>query len=192
MKKNGLILFIYSTVILSASSSWAVELSGQIFREQIEFKGETFRLNGLGLKSQFFIKIFAAGFYIGEDVSSDQISEDVPKELEVVYFYPIPGKKLAVETRKRIAQNISPDQFNEIKKRVNQMDHYFVDLKPGDRYALIYLPGQGTYFTYNGQELGVIEGYDFAKAIFSVWIGEKPVSLILKQQLLNEDKENVL
>ena len=56
-------------------------------------------------------------------------------------------------------------------------------MKPGDRYALTYIPGVGTELALNGKPKGVIEG-DFAAAYFAIWLGAKPLDASLKAQLL--------
>ena len=60
----------------------------------------------------------------------------------------------------------------------------YVDVQPGDRYALTYIPGIGTELALNGQPMGVIEGADFAAAIFSLWLGENPYDKRFKSALL--------
>ncbi len=159
---------------------------GQEFAQRLEAANTRFVLQGLGAKSYLLIKVLVAGFYLGEGFLLSPADADVPKRIEVAYFYPVPGRKLAVETRKRIILNTSREEFRGIQDRVDQMDAYFVDLRPGDRYALTYVPGQGTQFSYNQQQVGVIPGYDFAKALFAVWIGDKPLSPQLKADLLGK------
>ena len=61
---------------------------------------------------------------------------------------------------------------------------FYEDVKPGDRYALTYLPGLGTELALNGKRLGVIEGADFGAALFSIWFGDQPFDAALKGQLL--------
>ena len=60
-------------------------------------------------------------------------------------------------------------------------------VQPGDRYSLTYIPGVGTELALNGTPRGVIEGADFAAAIFSLWLGENPFDRQFKQALLGKD-----
>jgi hypothetical protein len=52
---------------------------------------------------------------------------------------------------------------------------------------LTYLPGIGTELALNGRPMGVIEGADFAAAIFSLWLGENPYDRQFKSALLGLD-----
>jgi hypothetical protein len=74
-----------------------------------------------------------------------------------------------------------------LKEMIQQMGEYFVDLKSGDRFSLTYIPGVGTKFAHNDQVTGIIKGLDFARALFSVWIGKKPFDTHLKEQVLGKN-----
>jgi hypothetical protein len=50
---------------------------------------------------------------------------------------------------------------------------------------LTYIPGKGTELALNGESKGVVEGDDFAAALFSIWLGSKPISESLKKELLD-------
>lgn len=178
-------LLIWSPCLTNSSD--AAELCGKEFSEKMELHNTAFRLKGLGVKSYLFVRVFVAGFYIEESLKDDEFLDDVPKRLEVAYFHKIPGTKLASETRRRIRLNTDNQEFDRIEDRVNIMDSFFVNLYPGDRYALTYIPNQGTYFSYNEKLIGKIEGSDFAKALFAVWIGKEPISQSLKESLLGNE-----
>jgi hypothetical protein len=49
---------------------------------------------------------------------------------------------------------------------------------------LTYIPGRGTELALNGEPKGIIEGADFATALFSIWIGQKPIDESFKQQIM--------
>jgi hypothetical protein len=60
----------------------------------------------------------------------------------------------------------------------------YEDVKPGDRYSLTYIPGKGTKLALNGEHKGTIEGSEFAAALFSIWLGNKPIDKTFKKQIL--------
>jgi hypothetical protein len=45
----------------------------------------------------------------------------------------------------------------------------------------------GTELALNGRPMGMIEGADFAAAIFSLWLGENPYDKQFKNALLGVD-----
>jgi hypothetical protein len=76
--------------------------------------------------------------------------------------------------------------MESLRDRLDRIDRAYQDVRPGDRYALTYVPGRGTELSYNGKPLTVIEGADFAAAYFSIWLGEKPIDDGLKNELLRK------
>lgn len=181
-----LFIVVCLLVIVGTIPSEARSLNGENFPDHISIAATPMHLSGLTLKRFLFIKVFVAGLYLGENVPAEKALSDVPKRIEVHYLYGVPGKKLAVETRRRIALNVTADQFQKLKERIDRMDRFYVNIKSGDYYSLTYIPGQGTQFHYNDELKGTIPGADFASALFSVWVGAKPLDANLKSDLLGQ------
>lgn len=154
------------------------------FPAVVEKEGYSFELQGRGYKRVLFMKAFDAGFYTTPGVSKDDLLKDVPKYLEVEYHVSIPGKSLTDYTITHMKRNVTREEFSELKEEVRLMGEYFVDLKPHDRFSLMYLPGIGTQFAHNGEVVGVVSGDKFGRALFSVWIGSKPFDPNLKRKIL--------
>ena len=55
-----------------------------------------------------------------------------------------------------------------------------------DIYDIIYIPEQGVSVYIKGELKGTIKGLDFKKAVFSIWLGEKPADSNLKKKMLGE------
>lgn len=154
------------------------------FSEVIEKSNYTFKLQGTGYRRFLFMKAFDAAFYTTEGVSQEKILTDVPKYLEVEYHVGIPARSLADYTVTHMKLNISKEEFLSLKEQIVLMGEYFVDLKANDRFSLVYIPGIGTQFAHNGRLTGVIPGELFGRALFSVWIGDKPFDPNLKRKVL--------
>ncbi len=178
---TGLLVAVLGTFV---PFSEAVRWRSVEFPDQFKAEEQVLPLRGWGIKKYFMFRVFLAAFYLGEAVRPEDSLSDVPKRLEIHYFLPVPGEQLAAETRRMIAESISPQAFGKIRKRLDVMDKYFVDLKPGDCYGLTYIPGKGTQFHYNGRLMGVIEGADFAFAVFTIWVGTRPLDRFLRAKLL--------
>ncbi|MCW8800766.1 MAG: chalcone isomerase family protein, partial [Desulfobacter sp.] len=61
-------------------------------------------------------------------------------------------------------------------------------VQPKARYALTYLPGLGTQLAINAEPLGTIEGLEFARAVFAIWIGKNPIDKTFRDRLLGKSK----
>ncbi|HOW96415.1 MAG TPA: chalcone isomerase family protein [Kiritimatiellia bacterium] len=155
------------------------------FPARVDAEGTPLALRSTGIfKARVFFSVYAAALYLEEGVSSARVLEDVPKRLELHYFYSIPASVMVEEGGSALAANLSPDQRELLRERILQLNAAYRDVKPGERYALTYVPGRGTVLSLNGEEICRIDGADFAAAYFRVWLGEKPSSRALKKALL--------
>lgn len=180
------IISVFMSMSFSVSTVQAANLADKYFESEYEYEGIKMELRGTGLKSVFFMKAFIAGLYTEDKQDAEEILGE-PKHIEVKYFVNVPAKKLSNFTIKNMKKNITEKEFMKITDEVELMRQYFVDLKPGDRFGLTYIPKKGTKFIYNGEQTGFISGEDFARALFSVWLGKKPFDKKLKSQILGSE-----
>jgi hypothetical protein len=163
----------------------AKEIEGVRFANEIRDGAATLRLSDVGLlRYRYVIKAYVAALYLGEGVQPTDVLSDAPKRLEIEYFYAIKAPGFANATSEGIAANVSPEGLAKLRSRIDRMNTLYRDVKPGDRYALTYLPGVGTTLALNGVTLGTVEGADFAAALFAIWLGPKAIDESLKTQLL--------
>lgn len=168
-----------------AADVQAKEIEGVRFAEEIRAGAATMRLNDVGLmRYRYVIKAYVAALYLGEGASAANVLADTPKRLEIEYFYAIKASGFANATSEGIAANVAPEQVAGLRARIERLNRLYRDVKPGDRYALTYVPGTGTELALNGTPLGTVEGADFAAAVFAIWLGPKAINESLKTQLL--------
>ena len=79
---------------------------------------------------------------------------------------------------------VGPEKAAKLRPQIDKLNALYKDVKPGDRYALTYLPGVGTELALNGTSLGIVEGADFAAAVFAIWLGPNAIDQSLRTQLL--------
>ena len=182
-----LCVFLVAMMLPAAPSiaSSTVEVNGVSFNRTVDAMDQRLHLHGAGLlKVMVFIKAYAGALYLPEAVPSDHALEPVAKQLVLAYFHHIKGEDFAKATRKKIDDNVTADQVNGLQSRIDNLAALYRDVKPGDRYALTYVPGEGTTLSLNGESLGSIPGDDFARAVFSIWLGTNPIDLKFRDQLL--------
>jgi hypothetical protein len=164
----------------------AAEIEGINFDDQYKTEDLVLNLRGTGLlRAMVFAKVYVGALYLPEDCPSELALSNVPKRLEVEYFRSIAGDDFGPATNKKISENVDPQTYERLQPRIEYHNSLYQDVQPGDRYALTYIPGKGTELTLNGEPRGVIEGADFAAALFSIWLGSKPISESMKKELLD-------
>ena len=147
--------------------------------------GTQLDLRGVGLlRYRTVFRAYVAALYLGEDVEPTKALDDVSRRIEIQYFWPIPAEAFAKATLEGVRRNVEPSTLDRLRDRLERLGSLYVDVEPGDRYALTYVPGRGTELALNGEPLGSIEGDDFARAVFAIWLGENPLDASLKEDLL--------
>lgn len=164
----------------------ASEIEEVRFSRLHEAPGVTLQLHCVGtLHWMYVIKAYVAALYIDPQVTAEQVLADVAKRLEINYFHAITAQDFAKATDLAIAANSDTAALAGLRARIDALNGLYRDITPGDRYALTYVPGHGTALSLNDQVLGTIPGADFARAVFAIWLGAKPLDTSLKSQLLS-------
>jgi hypothetical protein len=164
----------------------AADIEGVHFADRYERGDVALSLQCVGLlRYRIVFKGYVAGLYLGAGVATDAALTDVPKRLELSYFWGIQGPDFGKVGDEVLARNIDPDTLAGLRPRLEQINALYETVAPGDRYALTYVPGIGTELALNGRSKGVIPGADFAAAYFRIWLGEKSIDSSLRDQLLD-------
>lgn len=163
----------------------AAQVEGVTFEPAHRTADQVFELSGAGLlRYMGFIKAYVGALYLPPGVDPQQVLSDTAKRLEVEYFHAIAGEDFGPATIEGISRNVDEKTLARLMPKIEYHNSLYVDVQPGDRYALTYIPGRGTELTLNGEPRGIIEGAEFAAALFSIWLGPEPVSRSFKTALL--------
>jgi Chalcone isomerase-like len=164
----------------------ARELEGVQFADLYRREDVTMRLNCLALlRYKVLLKAYVAALYVGNGIGPGEVLDDVPKRLELSYFWSISGPKFGKAGDEILAQNVDAQTLARLRPRLDRLNALYQDVKPGDRYSLTYVPGVGTELALNDKPLGVVDGADFGAAYFRIWLGDRPLDAKLRDQLLS-------
>jgi len=172
-------------MVLCARTADAREVEGIAMPEQVEVAGKTLSLNGAGLRTKLFVKVYVAGLYLSTRTRdpSAAIAADQPKRIELTLLRDLSREKMESSLRSGFEDNAG-GRLTALRERLDRFAALLRDGKRGDRLILTYEPGRGTTVAGAGAKAATIEGKDFADALFSVWLGSHPVDSGLKQALL--------
>ena len=135
------------------------------------------------LQGDHEVTVYDAALYLPADVPGKDVLRNVPKRLELRYHIAIKGEKFGESAVPFLEKSVAAEELARFKPRLEQLNRLYRDVKEGDRYALTYAPGKGTTLSLNGSPLGTIEGADFAAAYFAIWLGAKPISDTMRDEL---------
>ena len=186
MKSLAFASFFIFVASLTFTTVQAVEIEGIRFSESFKAEGKNLRLTGVGLLRYWGFKAYTGALYLEKGTPVDSILADTAKRIELEYFRAIKGKDFGPATDKSIAKNVDPQTYERLRPQIDYHNSLYEDVQPGDRYSLTYIPGRGTELALNGKPKGIVEGAEFAQAVFSIWLGPKPISNSFKKQILGQ------
>ena len=179
---------VLSTLLLlpvTPRTGVTAEIEGVRFADKYQDGDVTLPLRCVGLlRYKILFRGYVAGLYLAAGVAADQALADVPKRLELRYFWGIKGADFGRAGDEILARNVDPETLARLRPRLDQLNALYANVNPGDRYALTYIPGSGTELSLNGRVKGIIPGADFAAAYFRIWLGDDPIDPALRDQLL--------
>lgn len=146
----------------------------QLFPSKTEKGGAVLERKGVSqLTVGYIFKVYVAAFYQAPGSGPADVLADAPRHLEIEYLRNLSKDDFTGAAEDMLAKQHDPATIESIRSGINQINALYQDVKTGDRYALTYLPGQGTELLYNGQSKGIIPGADFARIYFTIWLGAK-------------------
>jgi hypothetical protein len=165
----------------------ASQYGGTGFTPTFQAMNTALELSGVGeLRYLGFVKIYQGALYLPAETNNRQVLENIPKRLEVRYVRSFKAKDFGPATIAGIKKNVDPQTYARLESRIAYHNGLYDDIEPGDRVSLTYIPAVGTLLEINGTTKGTIEGADFARALFSMWLGAKPFDRNFKKALLGE------
>ena len=185
----GLALLLTAAAAGSAGGASAATVKGVSFADTVDLGGRACRLNGVGVRTKFFVSVYLGALYLATPTgdAAAAVAADEPKRTLLHFVHSkVEAEKIREAWREGFAANAGADQ-PQLAERLGRFEAWFdQDLLEGEQIVLTYLPGKGTEVSIKGAVRGVIEGADFMKALWSVWLGEKPVDAGLKKGMLGK------
>ncbi|MGA9236977.1 MAG: chalcone isomerase family protein [Desulfobacterales bacterium] len=163
----------------------AAEIADIKFEKQYNAPETGLELKGVGLLRYLgLFKVYAGAFYLEKGAPINDALSDRAKRIEVEYLRAFKGEDFGPATVEMMEKNVDKATIEKLHQQIDYHNSLYEDVGPGDRYALTYIPGRGTELALNGEPKGVIEGADFATALFSIWIGQEPIDESFKRQIM--------
>jgi hypothetical protein len=163
-------------------------LAGVTLPETITVGNKTLVLNGMGLRTKFFVKVYAAGLYL-EKKSADAnaiIQADAAKRIVLQFIRSEVTREQMAEAFDEALKNNAPDKSGALQAEIGQFLKALETMHEKEQLVVTYLPGAGTTVTVRGKDKLTIPGPAFGQLVFSMWLGPKPPNADLKNGLLGK------
>ena len=176
-------------VLMMATLGYATEIGGINMPESLEAGQAKLMLNGAGVREKFFIDLYVGGLYLKEKNQDAKAIMDADEHMAIrlhIISSRITSKKMEKATREGF-ENATGGNTEAIKVQIEEFISVFKEeIKEGDIYDLIYVPGKGVEVSKNNKSRSIIRGFPFKKAMFGIWISDKPAQKNLKKAMLGE------
>ncbi len=185
MKKFIFILLTSLALNLNAQ----LEVGGVKMPYTLKTDETTLLINGAGIREKYFMDLYVGALYLkAKNNDADKIinaNEAMCIKLHIVSGLITSQKMIdAVDEgfKKSTNNNVTP-----ILSKVNQFKAVFNEkINVGDIYDLVYESAKGILIYKNNKLATTIPGLDFKKALFGIWLCNKPADSTLKDKMLGK------
>jgi hypothetical protein len=187
-------VFSLLAALLLAVGVQAAELEGVQLEERAQVDGQALDLNGLGLRTRMFFKVYVAGLYLPQKVSSPQsaIEGPGPKRIVLVMLREASAEQFCDSIDAGLDKNHTDAELEKIQPQIDALYakiRTIGEAKKGMRIVLDYSPSAASTMLYvDGAAQGEpMRGEEFFRALLRIWLGERPAEEELKRLLLRQE-----
>ncbi|TRX38814.1 hypothetical protein FNW52_01860 [Flavobacterium sp. ZT3R18] len=191
MKKN-LFLLLFSTLNF-ISYSQNVQVTETIsIPTKISSQGDNLELNGFALREVKSYKLYLASLYLAEKSTDSKVflEQNKPITLRIHIISSLVQRSRWENTIAQGFLNSTGGNITGLESRIERMKSIVKsEYKDDDTFMFTYSPQKKITFIYlNDVQIEAIEGEDFKKGFFGLYLGEKPWSQSLKEGMLGLKK----
>ncbi|GAA4322406.1 chalcone isomerase family protein [Pontixanthobacter gangjinensis] len=186
MKK---IVFVFVALMFTGIASAQTEVGGVNLPNTESFQGQTLTLNGAGVREKLWIDLYAGGLYLAEKSSdaSAIMAADKPMSIKLHIVSKLITSDKMVEAVNEGFENSTNGNTKPLAAEIKKFKGFFMEeIKKNDVFDIVYMPNKGVVAYKNDKELGTIEGMNFKKALFGIWLSNKPADDDLKEAMLGK------
>jgi hypothetical protein len=171
----------------AASVAAEVEVQGVRLPDHANVGGSDLVLNGAGLRTKIFFKVYVGSLYLPAKATTAQaVLAQSPRRIQMNMLRDLTAQQLVDSLNEGLAANTTDAERAAIKSQIDALEKImrsFNETKSGSVVTLDYI-GDVTHISLDGKERGAIGGDDFNRALTNVWIGAHPAQDDLKKALL--------
>jgi hypothetical protein len=186
MKKQIIALFLVAFSALSMNAQKTV--SGVKVDGKLSLEGKDLMLNGAGLREKMWIDLYVGSLYVTKKSTNAQELMD-SKDAAAIKLDIVSGM---ITSEKMISavnegfENATNKNTAPLKAKIDKFKGFFKEkINKGDVFIIMY-DGNEVNVYKNGTKKGSIDGHDFKKALFGIWLGKKPADDDLKEGMLGK------
>lgn len=185
---QGIRRAVLLAAMLTAGMASAAEVAGVKLDDRVQVGAQELVLNGAGLRTKFFIKVYVGALYAGQKatVPATLIDSSAPRRMLLRMLRDMDADSLHNALDEGLRNNLSAAELAELRSQIEQLGALMKGIgtaKEGDSITIDF-GSTGIEVGVNGKSRGRVEGPAFARALLKVWLGDNPADAALKKGLL--------
>ena len=171
----------------------AMDIAGVKFEDKAKVgAGETV-LNGAGMRSRAFFKVYAMGLYLPQKAATaaDVLGAKGAKRIAIVTLRELSAEQFVDALVDGLKKNHDDAALAALQPKIDQFRSTMLSIGTAAEKTAVHLdwiPESGTRLSVNGAQKGAdIAGEDFYRGLLKIWLGDKPAQDDLKEKLLGKN-----
>ena len=181
------VLGVFLATVLFVSTGYALEVAKVNVPDSISAAGSDLVLNGAGIRSKWGLKLYVGSLFLPQKSTDAQaiIAANEPMAIRLnIISGLITSEKMITATREGF-DNSTGGNLEPIADDVETFIAVFNEpIKEGDAFDLVFAPEKGVEVFKNGNPIAVVGDLEFKKALFGIWLCDKPAQKSLKDGML--------
>ncbi len=182
------LVFLFCIPLLQLAASAQTKIGGIVMPNVTPAGDAYLKLNGGGIREKFFIDLYVCVLYLNEKSSDGTkiLADDEAMAIKIRVISGMVDNENFEEALREGFEKSTDGNTAPVKDRIERIikEGFKDDIKTGDIYDLVYLPAKGCTLFRNNKSVVTIEGLDFKKALFGIWLSDDPVDPDLKTKML--------
>lgn len=186
MKKAFILFFVMAFIAVAPAQTKA---GGATIPNHVSFEGEKLALNGVGVREKFWMDMYAGALYLDNQSSnaSAVVNANEPMAIKLHIVSKLISSDKMIDAVNEGFESSTNGNIAPLKTEIDKFIGFFRDeISKDDVFDLVYLPSKGVVVYKNGNERGTIKGMEFKKALFGIWLSNKPADKKLKEGMLGK------
>ncbi|WP_126445023.1 chalcone isomerase family protein [Sulfuricystis multivorans] len=186
--KKTISALVFAALLGAAGAAKALEVAGVKVEERVQTAGKTLTLNGAGLRTKLFFKVYVAALYVEKPSreATAVISSPGARRVVLSMLRELDAETLYGALEEGLRNNLTDAERAVLKTSIEALAatmRAIGKVLPGDTVTLDF-SADGLAIAHNGKPKGRIADEGIGPAVLKVWLGEKPAEESLKQALL--------
>ena len=181
------LFLVILAVVVSSTAMAQKKVGGVTLPATQNFQNHTLHLNGAGVREKLWIDLYAAGLYLDKKTTNAEeiLNAEKPMAIRLHIVSKLITSAKMVDAVTEGFEKSTNGNMAPIQDEIDSILGFFQeDIKKNDVFDLVYLPGKGVVAYKNGNERGTVKGKEFKKALFGIWLSNRPADDGLKNALL--------